>query len=720
MSQNRSIQPRNRPRRWSGWMVALGWILMLGQPVMLQAREFGAYDVVVQPGEVFPDADRFDEPKGSPAIGMAYKNNQPVGHLFRTSDIGYSGKPIEILGGIDLNGVITGGKVVKHAEPILLVGIPEHKLFDFVTRYVGRNLLKEAESGTKQAIDAISGATVTAIVINDGIHRAARAIARGGKAEAPIVRATLLDPPFKATEWNTLLGEGAIRRMTLNHGEVDAAFLKIGAGSGEPYIKIMPPAELFIDLHVALATPADIGKNLLGEAEFANLREWLAPGQQALLIMANGSYSFRGSGFVRGGIFDRFKINQDGNSILLHDYQYRRMRDLAPGMPEFAEVGLFKMPEGVAFDPTRPWSLELLAHRPTGPIEKTFTSFSITYTLPERFVQHPTPVAPAPSAAATTQTPESATDDDTPPLWQRIWQDRMGDVVVLSVSLVILTLIFFFQELLVTHPRLVSWLRRGFLLFSVIWIGGYAQAQLSVVNVLTFLHALMGHFRWEFFLIEPLIFVLWCATALSLLFWGRGAFCGWLCPFGALTELLNWVARQLGVPQFRLPFAWHERLWAIKYVLFLGLLAISLTSMATAERLAEIEPFKTVVLLRMDREWPYVLWAVGLLVAGLFVERFFCRYLCPLGAAIAIPGRMRIFAWLKRRRQCGELCSNCGNECLVQAIQPNGEIHPNECIYCLHCQLNYVNEAVCPTLIMRRTRRERRESAAAKETESFV
>ncbi|WP_420905950.1 4Fe-4S binding protein [Candidatus Magnetaquiglobus chichijimensis] len=690
-------------------MIALLWTMVLLAPGAIQAREFGDYDVQVQPAEVFPDADRFDPLSGTPKNAIAYKNDKPVGHVFQTSDIGYSGKPIEILAGVSKEGIITGAKVVKHAEPILLIGIPEQKLFDFVSRYVGRDPIKEAETAGKQAIDAISGATVTAIVINDGILRSARKIARGGQAETQTVKTTLIEPPFKAADWNSLLGDGSVRRMTLNHGDVDSAFAKLGAPSGEPYVKVMPPETLFIDLHIALVTPEAIGRNLLGEAEYANMREWLAPGQQALLIVANGSYSFRGSGFVRGGIFDRFKINQDGSSILLHDYQYRRLRDLGPDMPGFEEIGLFKMPEN--FDPTHPWALELLAQRPTGPIEKIFTSFLVSYNLPERFIQRQA-IAPAstPVAQAT-----AATDDGTPPLWQRIWKDRTSDVIVLAVSLIFLTMIFFFQELLVTHPRLVAWLRRGFLLFSVLFIGGYAQAQLSVVNVFTFLHALMGGFRWEFFLIDPLIFILWSATALSLLFWGRGAFCGWLCPFGALTELLNWVARSLGVPQFRIPFAWHERLWALKYVLFLGLLAVSLSSMAMAERLAEIEPFKTVVLLRFDREWPFVLYALILIGLGLFVERFFCRYLCPLGAAIAIPGRMRIFAWLKRRRQCGDLCSNCGTECFVQAILPNGEIHPNECFYCLHCQLNYVNENVCPTLIMRKNRRERR--AAASENE---
>ena len=691
--------------RYLLWVVLPISLLMGGS--VAQARGFGAYDISVQPAEVYPGADRFDPLTGTPPTGVAYQDNRPVGHVFLTSDNGYSGKPIEILVGMTNEGVITGAKVTKHAEPILLVGIPEQKLFDFVARYIGRKPMDTPKNKTNQVIDAISGATVTAIVINDGIHRAAEKVAHLGHAETVKPLITLRDPPYQPTDWATMLAEGSVRRLTLTHGAVDEAFHKMGVGSGEPYIQSLPAETLFIDLYVALVSPESIGRNLLGEAEFHNMRQWLAPRQAAVLIMANGTYSFRGSGFVRGGIFDRFKLNQEGSSTLFHDHQYRRLRDLGPGMPAFEEIGLFKLPETALFDPARPWNLELLTNRPTGPIEKVYTSFSLAYNLPERFVQRTPPPPPTPVAAVA-----EAVEEGTPPLWQRIWQARIGDVIVLSLSLVLLTLIFFFQEWLVTRPRLVTYLRRGFLLFSLVWIGGYAQAQLSVVNIFVFLHALVGGFQWDFFLLDPLIFLLWCATALSLLFWGRGGFCGWLCPFGALHELLNWVACRLGVPQFRLPFAWHERLWALKYILFLGLFAVSLSSVATAERLSEVEPFKTVILLHGLREWPYVVWAVLLLVAGLFVERFFCRYLCPLGAALAIPGRMRIFSWLKRRRQCGETCSNCSRECLVQAIQPNGEIHPNECLYCLHCQLNYANESVCPVLIMRRNRRERRPAAS--------
>ena len=232
-----------------------------------------------------------------------------------------------------------------------------------------------------------------------------------------------------------------------------------------------------------------------------------------------------------------------------------------------------------------------------------------------------------------------------------------------------------------------------------------ANAQLSVVNVLTFIHALLSGFRWELFLLDPMVFLLWGFVAVSLLFWGRGVFCGWLCPFGALQELLNTLAQRLGVKQIEVPFGLHERLWMIKYVAFLGILAISLNSIMAAfglPRSSRSRPRSRSSSCAIGRSFSM---PVALLVAGLFVERFFCRYLCPLGAALAIPARMRMFDWLKRYRECGSECQICARRCTVQAIHPLGQINPNECIYCLKCQANYFDHSVCLHLKKRAERR---------------
>jgi polyferredoxin len=143
------------------------------------------------------------------------------------------------------------------------------------------------------------------------------------------------------------------------------------------------------------------------------------------------------------------------------------------------------------------------------------------------------------------------------------------------------------------------------------------------------------------------------------------------------------------------------------------MLAVSLNSIMAAFGIAEIEPFKTAITLKFMRDWPFVSYAAALLMAGIFVERFFCRYLCALGAALAIPARMRMFEWLKRYRECGAECHVCARQCTVQAIHPLGQINPNECIYCLKCQANYFDSTTCLHLKKRIERRRGRESQSA-------
>jgi NosR/NirI family nitrous oxide reductase transcriptional regulator len=293
------------------------------------------------------------------------------------------------------------------------------------------------------------------------------------------------------------------------------------------------------------------------------------------------------------------------------------------------------------------------------------------------------------------------------PFWVTVWRERWWQLVVLMAALGILTLILLFQDLLTRRPRLLAWVRTGYLVFTLVFIGWYTLAQLSVVHVLTFINAVLHQFSWEAFLVDPLIFTLWAFVALTLLLWGRGVYCGWLCPFGSLQELTNQIARRLRVPQYSFPHVVHERLWALKYVMFVGLFGLSLQSIGHAAKAAEIEPFKTAIVLHFHREWGFVVYAAGLVLLSAFNRKFFCKYLCPLGAALAIPAPLRIFDWLRRRRECGRPCQICARECEVQAIRPTGEINANECHYCLDCQVTYWDDHRCPPLNERRIRRDK-------------
>ncbi|MDO5058947.1 MAG: 4Fe-4S binding protein, partial [Neisseria sp.] len=313
---------------------------------------------------------------------------------------------------------------------------------------------------------------------------------------------------------------------------------------------------------------------------------------------------------------------------------------------------------------------------------------------------------------AAAEAADLAESEAAPQLWKQIWAEKKWHIGLVTLSLLVLGCVFFFQEQFARRPVFFRRFRTAFLLFSLFYIGWYLQAQLSVVNVLTFTDSLRNGFSWDYFLMDPIVFILWSATAVSLLFWNRGAFCGWLCPFGALQELSNQAAQKLGLKQLKIPFTLHTRLSAVKYVIFMLLFGISLYDLGTAEHYAEIEPFKTAIILKFMREWWWVLFAVALLAAGLFVERFFCRYLCPLGAAMAVPARLRIFDWLRRYHMCGNPCQLCANECPVQAIHPEGDINPNECIQCLNCQVLYHHTTRCPQVVA--TNKKKAKQAAAK------
>ena len=316
---------------------------------------------------------------------------------------------------------------------------------------------------------------------------------------------------------------------------------------------------------------------------------------------------------------------------------------------------------------------------------------------PESLSVHEVPVTPASVSA----------EQSEQLVWVYVWQERVFQIIILCSGLLLLLLILIFQDWLAQHPVLLRRLRTGFLLWTILFIGWYALAQLSVVNVLTFISAIFHGFAWDSFLIDPMMFLLWSFVAMTLLLWGRGVYCGWLCPFGALQELLFRVGQRLKIRAYEFPDSVHQRLWAIKYLILLGLFAVSLQSLVSAERLAEVEPFKTAITLRFMRERGFVLYAALLLVAALFIRKFYCRYLCALGAALTYPARFRIFDWLRRRKECGRPCQICAAECEVQSIRPTGEINANECHYCLDCQVTYFNAHKCPPLVEKRRKRER-------------
>lgn len=670
----------------------------------------------VPPESLVSGATGFGQMRDDIPVAPLLRDGERIGWTFITTDYvgttGYAGKSIHTMVAVDDDAHIIGLTLAAHSEPIVLIGIPESRIRDLMQDHVGLDLAAAAEAGGDiQDLNIISGVTVTIMVIDDSIVRSgirvARSLGLGGLAprEQPSGPRFELDPQAQAAEeWFSLVGDGTIRRMSLDVGQVNAAFESIDDPRAAQRPLAADDDTRFIDMYATVASVPAIGRTLIGEREFANLQNWLEEDEHALLIGGRGIFSFKGSGYVRGGIFDRIVLIQGEQSIRFRDRDNRRLRSLdVAGAPSFDELDLFRIPAEYGFDPTEPWRLQLLVSRDVAALERVFTVFDLGFQMPRSYLREIE--APGVPVAADLHDGEAELAAQQA-LIERIWRDRSWEIGGLAAMLGVLTAAFFFQMFLTRSARATYWFRMVFLSFTLVFLGWYAAAQLSVVNILALVDSMREGFSWQAFMLDPLTFILWWAVAAALIFWGRGAYCGWLCPFGALQELTNQIARFFKVPQITLPWGLHERLWPVKYIIFLALFAATLAAAPWAGQLNEIEPFKTAIVLRFDRAWPFVTFALVLLGIGLFIERFYCRYLCPLGAALAIPARIRMFDWLKRYKECGSPCQTCANECFVQAIHPTGEINPNECLNCMNCQVLYQSETKCPVVIRKLKRRE--------------
>jgi 4Fe-4S binding domain len=286
--------------------------------------------------------------------------------------------------------------------------------------------------------------------------------------------------------------------------------------------------------------------------------------------------------------------------------------------------------------------------------------------------------------------------------WIKLWQSRGLDIAILLSGLFILSLGLIAQKRFSANSQRLRILRTVYLLFTLGFIGWYAQGQLTIVNITAALESLTTGGDLSFLMNDPMTVILWLFVGLTLLVWGRGTFCGWLCPFGALQELISLVANAIGIRQRRLRAALDAKLKWVKYLVLATLLTSLYVAPRFAEKAVEIEPFKTAISFYFQRDWPYVLWAVACLLLGVVVYRGYCRYICPLGAALASVNFLQRWSWIARRDACGTPCQSCRHRCEYQAIAPTGKINYSECFQCLDCVSIYQDDQRCLPLIQQR------------------
>src|SRR5215471_13880814 len=660
---------------------------------------------------VYPDgAERLGDEEGSPPAIPVYKGDKVVAYIFSTLDIiaapGYSTTPFDVIGGIDTTGHITGAKVVFHQEPIIIDDPSRQGFLDtLLARQAGRALV-----GGKDPLppDYVSGATISARAMRSALIATARLVLRPrlGRTTTTVAAADT-GGGFIKKSLEDLVADGAVTKRRIMSGEVATVLASRGASDAKLDWPVGAPDDLYIEIFTALVNPEAIGGNLLGLAKLEEYTQALKPNQQAIFIASNGPYNFFGNKYTEaseGHRFDRIRLVQNGRTInfVESDYTY------AVPAPGQQLAGLFALPP--SFDPSKPWRLELLVNG-TGARNVT-VPFGVDYKVPDSYKPGATPPPSASAPATDTQTAQAQTapeidlgpelGDDLPPpvpAWVEAWSEARGNIVILAVLLTVLTLIFIFQARLARYRAAHRIVRTGFLMVTLIWLGWTAHVQLSTVNVINYVTGPFKHVDIGFYLAEPLLVIIAAYTLISVLLIARGVFCGWLCPFGALQELLAQVSRALHVPQWNPPVALEKRLWLGKYIAAVTVLFLVITAIDPAGATLEVEPFKTAITTKFTRAWPFVIYAGALLAIGLFSERAYCRFLCPLGGLLAILDRLHILNLLKRRPECGSPCHLCERACPVRAITPTGKIETAECFQCLDCQVEYYDDKRCPPLV---------------------
>ncbi|NQV81240.1 MAG: 4Fe-4S binding protein [Alphaproteobacteria bacterium] len=638
--------------------------------------------------EIFPGATRVGSAEGSPPAAAVYIDAEVAGYIFSTLDVvaavGYTTTPFDVIGGVTNDGTVTGMKVVYHKETIFGRGVSEQSLFDYLTNIAG--YLLYSRNKKIQGPDVVSGGTITARAMRNAVFDSARLVLRARTNRLVVTAPTLDVDGFRPLSWPQLLDNGAVAHLAISNDEVAQAFVQLGA---QPPKEMGPAGQQFLDLYATLVTPKGIGQNLFGNRYYPTYMKGIPAGAQALFVGSAGAYSFRGLNFHKkalDNVFDRLQIVQDDRVITFRKPDHKRVgRIVDAAKVDVRDSSIFLIPADSGFDPLRPWRLDLNVEG-QGADGPQMAVFSLLYELPAQFILLPPP-EPLPG-------------------WLEPWWDGRINVAILAAILIALTLTVIFQNALTRRRRLHRVVRNTFLVVILGWLGLIAGGQLTIVNVINYVRAPFDSLPFEFYIRDPLLVMIVVYAAVSAIILGRGLFCGWLCPFGAMQELLYKVGRLARLPTVTVGPRTDRLLRPVKYVALTILIALAFYSGDIARVAAEVEPFKTAVISKFDRSLPYVAYAILILGTGLFVERAFCRYLCPLGATLAVLGRLRLSDRLVRRLECGSPCNLCSRACPVKAIEPSGKINMNECLRCLDCQVEYHDPHRCPPLAQTRKARE--------------
>ncbi len=623
-----------------------------------------------------------------------------AGYVFETEPMaplpGFSGASINMLVVLDLDGRFLDVKLISHNEPIFVSGLGQAPFHKFFEQYRGHSISDSLVVGTPYGdgaegsalvyLDGVTKATASVRIAHESVLAATLKVAREKMSGVSTGPPAFPNPEYtEDLTWDQIVETGLVtRKQVLNH-EMDAAFADTLWESDDPEATEDPDGT-YLDLWVVDLGPPAIAKAVLSPDGFAELQEFMtiATSDEPILVIETARHGLVTEDFIRNTAPDLISAEQGGFPIALRDADiYVELNDALPEALHDGAALILRTDRRLGFDPTAEWTLQVKALREHGVFQPEIGSVTlgVPHATDARFFTRPEAIKPVPP-------------------WLEALRNRATDLTVLGVFLVgLLVLLGPGQTRLAGH-RFLTPIRLGVLAFVTVFIGWWGQGQLSIVTPLGVLRTAVEGGSFAFLLYDPFSLMIWAVTLLGFVLWGRGLFCGWLCPFGALQEFAHHIAKLLRIPQVEVSALWDSRLKWVKYAVLAGLAAVLFTAPAHLDKAVEVEPFKTAITTFFIREWYYVAYAVGLLLLSMVLFKGFCRYVCPLGAVMAIGGLVRRREWIERRVECGSPCQLCKVKCKYGSIKHSGAVDYSECFQCLDCVAIHDDPARCVPLIV--------------------
>ena len=621
-------------------------IQILGQPPIEVTEELMH--------EVFPGADGFSPKEGQPPVYRALRENpenrelETIGYLFETPDmppeeIGYSA-PVDILVGMDLRGTITGLKILHYIESYKSIRGDFINSEYFPNQFEDKNIVEGFRIG--RDVDGISRATITSWAVSRGIRNAARRVAEAYLSDSEFVSLTSADAValqvLAGQTWDDMIDNGLVVNWT-----------------------IIQPDGTELQLSLAFMGHDRLGELLVGDVDYSRAdREASArvsDGNMLLVgIDGNSSQPFRQ---------ERLAVQQ-GESI----YPIERRRFVYVGSADYGKIAdRVRFAGAMVLDPaidlTQPFDV---LYNTGGRVGEFGTIAQTTYTVPT------IPLALALGQPVPPELLPEIDDDLTAFQNEGLYASLINDAPWLDVGVLLLLMVLVMTAFLRKSAK-IRWVTLGFTLIYLGWMdGGFV----SVSHITNFVKIGPSMFRSDLPQLLILVF-----TVVTTLFWGR-VFCSSLCPFGALQDFIaHFTPKRI---QKELPQKIHDLAIYIKYAVlaFLIVMALSFTNLSLFQY---FEPFGTIFYFSQS----YLLWGIlaAFIFATIVIPRFYCRYACPLGAALGVAAL--VSPWrISRVPQC-DVCKVCERSCPTGAIR-GPEIDFKECVRCDICESKLIaRSGVC-------------------------